>query len=149
MCCAPTQDSWLNYKSTLIFGKIWAFGPSRATPSVSYDLPSSAPVIAASKYILLKGISLVDECINPTRAMGVLQRYARSQAESVEKERAGIKVLQMCGTADILHRQVMRLDEVLRSFGKEVVRPELIVVSHHLHYPDCWGPRHACSLCLP
>jgi hypothetical protein len=35
----------------------------------------------------------------------------------------------MCGTSDILHRQAMRLDEVLRSFGKEVVRPELIVVS--------------------
>jgi hypothetical protein len=67
--------------------------------------------------------------------MGVLQRYAKSQ--EVESESGsgsvgkglGIKVLQMCGTADILHRQAMRLDEVLRSFGKEVVRPELIVVS--------------------
>jgi hypothetical protein len=94
-------------------------------------------VIAASEYTLPKEVSLIDECINPTRAMGVLQRYAKSQESlsgsgSVGKG-LGIKVLQMCGTADILHRQAMRLDEVLRSFGKEVVRPELIVVSSHLH----------------
>jgi hypothetical protein len=107
LLCAPTQDSWLNYKSTLIFGKIWAYGPSHATPSISYDLPSSASVIAASK-------------------------ETQSGSGSVGKG-LGIKVLQMCGTADILHRQAMRLDEVLRSFGKEVVRPELIVVSSHLH----------------
>ncbi|KAG7531348.1 hypothetical protein FFLO_04409 [Filobasidium floriforme] len=134
------DDSWLNYKSTLIFGKIWAYGPSHATPSVSYDLPLSAPVIAASKYTLPKEIPLIDECINPTRAMGVLQRYAKnqeveSQSGSVGKG-LGIKVFQMCGTADILHRQAMRLDEVLRSFGKEVVRPELIVEPGLYHvYP--------------
>jgi hypothetical protein len=151
---APTQDSWLNYKSTLIFGKIWAYGPSHATPSVSYDLPSSAPVIAASKYTLPKEIPLIDECINHTRAMGVLQRYAKNQeseSDSTGKGRAGIKVLQMCGTADILHRQAMRLDEVLRSFGKEVVRPELIVVSNHLHRSlsiFLWGHRARCLISL-
>jgi hypothetical protein len=67
--------------------------------------------------------------------MGVLQRYAKSQ--EVESESGsgsvgkglGINVFQMCGTADILHPQALRLDEALRSFGKEVVRPELIVVS--------------------
>lgn len=84
--------------------------------------------------------------------MGVLQRYAKNQetlsgSGSVGKG-LGIKVLQMCGTADILHPQALRLDEVLRSFGKEVVRPELIVVSSHLHRSlsiFLWGHR-ACSL---
>lgn len=65
---------------------------------------------------------LIDESINPTRAIGVLSRYAS------EHRGPGVKVLQMCGTADILHPQAQRLDEALRSLGPDVVKPELIIV---------------------
>ena len=64
--------------------------------------------------------------MNPTRAIDVLQRYAEKTGHG------GIKILQMCGTADILHRHAIRMDAKLKSFGSKVVRPELIVVSHRV-----------------